>query len=156
VDVGVFSRVNAIYNGTQAGTANEDIAVIWQGTANSVFSLNSPGRPPSEANGIWGNEVAGTWHVPASSDLHAALWTDATVSLDLYMPEMDGAGLLEIMRSFLRLQSVPVIVCGPDCPTVLWWSGREYLRINDILVKSKATFDDILHAVEMALVRAPG
>ena len=81
--------------------------------------------------------------------------TPDLIILDLYMPEMDGAGLLEIMRSYLRLQSVPVIVWTglPDSPLV---DRARYLKINDILVKSKATFDDVLQAVEMALVRAPG
>ena len=83
---------------------------------------------------------------------------DATpdlIILDLFMPEMDGAGLLEIMRSYLRLQSLPVIIWTglPDSPLV---ERARYLKVNDILVKSKATLDDIHGAVEMALVRAPG
>lgn len=32
------------------------------------------------------------------------------VLLDLYMPEMDGPSLLEVVRSYLRLQSLPVVV----------------------------------------------
>lgn len=77
------------------------------------------------------------------------------IILDMFMPEMDGAGLLEIMRSYLRLQSLPVILWTglPDSPLV---ERARHLKVNDILVKSKATFDDIHQAVEMALVRAPG
>ena len=81
--------------------------------------------------------------------------TPDLIILDLFMPEMDGAGLLEIMRSYLRLQSLPVILWTglPDSPLV---ERARHLKVNDVLVKSKATFDDILNAVEMALVRAPG
>lgn len=77
------------------------------------------------------------------------------ILLDMFMPEMDGAGLLEIMRSYLRLQSLPVVVWTglPDSPLV---ERARHLKVNDILVKTKATFEDILRAVEMALVRAPG
>ena len=81
--------------------------------------------------------------------------TPHLIILDLFMPEMDGAGLLEIMRSYLRLQSLPVIVWTglPDSPLV---DRARHLKVNDILVKSKATLEDILAAVEMGLVRAPG
>lgn len=77
------------------------------------------------------------------------------IVLDMFMPEMDGAGLLEIMRSYLRLQSLPVIIWTglPESPLV---ERARHLKINDVLVKGKATLDDMLTAVEMALVRAPG
>jgi len=77
------------------------------------------------------------------------------IILDMFMPEMDGAGLLEIMRSYLRLQSLPVIVWTglPDSPLV---ERSRHLRVSDILIKTKASFDDIAAAVESALVRAPG
>ena len=77
VDLGDNSQVNAIYDGIQAGTGRVDNAVIWRGTAAGVFSLVHPGSP-SEAYGIWGNDVCGTTHSPLSSDPNAALWTDAT------------------------------------------------------------------------------
>ena len=42
------------------------------------------------------------------------------VVLDLFMPEMDGPGLLEVLRSYLRLQALPVIIWTglPDSPMV--------------------------------------
>lgn len=76
------------------------------------------------------------------------------VVLDLYMPEMDGAGLLEVLRSYLRLQSLPVVVLTglPDSPLV---ERARHLRVNAILVKSKAAPDDILQAVAQELARVP-
>lgn len=76
------------------------------------------------------------------------------VILDLFMPEMDGAGLLEILRSYLRLQSLPVVVLTglPDSPLV---DRARFLKVNSILVKGKATFPDILNAIQQDLHRAP-
>jgi CheY-like chemotaxis protein len=67
--------------------------------------------------------------------------------LDLFMPEMDGPSLLEILRSYLRLQSLPVIVITglPDSPLV---DRARHLKVNRILVKGKATFEDIQAAVQ--------
>src|SRR5438270_6589432 len=82
---------------------------------------------------------------------------DATpdlVILDLFMPQMDGANFLEITRSYLRLQSLPVVIVTglPDSPLV---ERARHLKVNAILVKGKATFDDILTAVQTELHRAP-
>jgi CheY-like chemotaxis protein len=76
------------------------------------------------------------------------------VILDLFMPEMDGGGLLEILRSYMRLQSLPVVVLTglPDSPFV---ERVRHLKVNSILVKGKATFDDILQAVRQELHRVP-
>ena len=77
------------------------------------------------------------------------------VILDLFMPDLDGASFLEVVRSYLRLQSLPVIVMTglPDSPMV---DRARHLKVNQILVKGKATFADIQQAVEQALVRLPG
>ena len=76
------------------------------------------------------------------------------VVLDLFMPEMDGAGLLEILRSYLRLQSLPVIVMTglPDSPMV---DRARHLKVNSILVKGKATFDEVLQSINQELHRVP-
>lgn len=78
--------------------------------------------------------------------------TPDLVVLDLYMPEMDGAGLLEILRSYLRLQSLPVVVLSglPDSPLV---ERARHLKVNAILVKGKANFDDISRAITDELHR---
>lgn len=94
--------------------------------------------------------------VPNGKEALAAILADTPdlVLLDLFMPEMDGAGLLEILRSYLRLQSLPVVVLTglPDSPMV---DRARYLKVNSILVKGKATPQDIIAAVEEALPRVP-
>ena len=77
------------------------------------------------------------------------------VILDLAMPEMDGPSFLEVIRSYLRLQSLPVVVLTglEESPMV---ARAQALKVNSVLVKSKATPDDILKAVEEAAVRVPG
>src|SRR5688572_25824988 len=80
--------------------------------------------------------------------------TPDLVMLDMFMPAMDGTSLLEVMRSYLRLQSLPVIVLTglPDSPQI---DRARHLKVNAILVKGKATFPDILQAVTQELVRVP-
>ena len=70
------------------------------------------------------------------------------------MPQMDGGGLLEVLRSYLRLQSLPVVVLTglPDSPMV---ERARHLKVNAILVKGKATLEDIGRAVQAELPRAP-
>ena len=77
------------------------------------------------------------------------------VILDLFMPEMDGGNFLEVIRSYLRLQSLPVIVLTglPDSPMV---ERARHLKVNTILVKGKATLEEIAEAVRMELHRVPG
>ena len=80
--------------------------------------------------------------------------TPDLIVLDMFMPQMDGGGLLEILRSYLRLQSLPVVVLTglPDSPMV---ERARHLKVNAILVKGKATLDDIGRAVQAELPRAP-
>jgi len=80
--------------------------------------------------------------------------TPDLIVLDLWMPVMDGTTLLEVLRSYLRLQSLPVIVLTglPDSPHV---DRARHLKVNSILVKGKASFDDILAAVKQELPRLP-
>jgi CheY-like chemotaxis protein len=77
------------------------------------------------------------------------------VVLDLYMPEMDGPSFLEVVRSYLRLQSLPVVVLTalPESPMV---DRARYLKVNSVLIKGKATFPEIKQAVEEAVHRVPG
>ncbi|HEV2296132.1 MAG TPA: response regulator [Tepidisphaeraceae bacterium] len=76
------------------------------------------------------------------------------VILDLLMPEMDGPSLLEILRSYLRLQVLPVIVLTGlrDSPIL---DRMRALRVNSILVKGKASLEDVRAAVEHELPRMP-
>src|SRR4051794_6140916 len=77
------------------------------------------------------------------------------VLLDLLMPEMDGPSFLEVVRSYLRIQSLPVVVLTglADSPMI---DRARALKVNSILVKSKAEPADILKAIEEAAVRYPG
>jgi CheY-like chemotaxis protein len=77
------------------------------------------------------------------------------ILLDLLMPEMDGPSFLEVTRSYLRIQSLPVVVLTglADSPMI---ERARSLKVNSILVKGKATPAEILNALEEALIRYPG
>jgi CheY-like chemotaxis protein len=68
--------------------------------------------------------------------------TPDLIILDLLMPEMDGPTLLEILRSYLRLQSLPVIVwtAYPDSP-IAERAMRQGLVA--LVQKGKASFAEI-------------
>jgi len=80
--------------------------------------------------------------------------TPDVVLLDLLMPEMDGPSFLEVVRSYLRLQSLPVVVFTglADSPMI---ERTRHLHVNAILVKGKASPEEILHALEAAVVSLP-
>jgi CheY-like chemotaxis protein len=81
--------------------------------------------------------------------------TPDVILLDLAMPEMDGPSFLEVIRSYLRLQSLPVVVLTAltDSPMI---DRVQALKVNSVLVKGKAKTADILKAIEEALARHPG
>jgi len=72
------------------------------------------------------------------------------VVLDLYMPEMDGIGFLEIVRSYLRLQTIPVVVLTgiPDSPLI---DRARALHVNAVLVKGKTLPHEIVETIEQQL-----
>lgn len=74
------------------------------------------------------------------------------IVLDLRMPEMDGAGLLEVLRSYLRLQNVPVIVwtAVPDSPIMDRALG---LKVDAVMVKPKATLEEIGREIQGQLAK---
>jgi CheY-like chemotaxis protein len=76
------------------------------------------------------------------------------VLLDLMMPEMDGPSFLEVVRSYLRLQSLPVVVFTglADSPMI---ERIRHLHVNAILVKGKASPEEILHALDAAVGSLP-
>jgi CheY-like chemotaxis protein len=75
--------------------------------------------------------------------------------LDLHMPEMDGAALLETIQSRLRLSMMPVVVLTgvPDSP--LAQRVRD-MDARTILTKGKATLRDVEAALRLAFNRVPG
>ena len=101
-----------------------------------------------------GHEVA---CVPNGREALAQVITDApdVILLDLIMPEMDGPSFLEVVRSYLRLQSLPVVVltAHQESPMI---ERVQNLKVNAVLVKGKATPEDIQRALEEAAIRAPG
>ena len=76
------------------------------------------------------------------------------VILDLLMPGLDGPSLLDILRSYLRLQSLPIIVLtgAPDSPQA---DRVRAAGVNAVLVKGTASFKDIEYAVNDAARRLP-
>ncbi len=74
--------------------------------------------------------------------------TPDLIVLDLLMPEMDGITLLEILRSYLRLQTLPVVVltAAPDSPQAR--RAAKVMGVNAVLAKGRASLDDVLRAIE--------
>jgi CheY-like chemotaxis protein len=72
--------------------------------------------------------------------------TPDLVVLDLLMPEMDGADLLVVLRSYLRLQGLPVVVltAAPDSPQA---SRAKQLGISAFLPKALVTLEQINRVV---------
>ena len=75
------------------------------------------------------------------------------IVLDLVMPEMDGTSFLEVIRSYLRLHALPVVVLTgfPNSPTA---ERASELKVNAILVKGRASPNEIVRAIEDAASRA--
>ncbi len=73
---------------------------------------------------------------------------------DLLMPELDGASLIEIIRSYLRVRSLPVIVLTglSDSPKI---ERVQSLGVNAVLVKGNATANEIADTIRQALHRVP-
>jgi CheY-like chemotaxis protein len=72
------------------------------------------------------------------------------IILDICMPDLDGAGFLKALRSYLGMPELPVVVLTgvPDSPLV---ERARMLTVNSVLVKGTATPQDVLDAVEQAL-----
>jgi CheY-like chemotaxis protein len=75
--------------------------------------------------------------------------------LDLLMPGLDGAALLEALRPDVRLNSLPVVVLtgAPDSPLV---ERARDMQVNTILTKGKASFHDVETALRLARHHVPG
>jgi CheY-like chemotaxis protein len=82
--------------------------------------------------------------------VHVMAHLPDVIILDLLMPEMDGASFLEVVRSYLRLKSLPVVVLTglSNDPMI---ERAEALQANFILAKDKASLDEIRRAVEGAI-----
>ena len=76
------------------------------------------------------------------------------VILDLFMPGMDGPGLLEILRSYMGLRTLPVVVLT-GAPHSSLVERIRHFNVNTVLVKATATFEDVLRAISDELARPP-
>src|SRR5436190_15270228 len=72
--------------------------------------------------------------VPNGREALVSVLTSApdVILLDLMMPEMDGPSFLEVIRSYLRLQSMPVVVLTAlaDSPMI---DRVQHLKVNSVL-----------------------
>jgi CheY-like chemotaxis protein len=74
--------------------------------------------------------------------------------LDLRMPDVDGLKLLEVMRSYLRWHSFPVIMLtGLATPDQI--ARAEGLGVERVFQKSSFKFSDLVNAVNEVLGTAP-
>jgi len=75
--------------------------------------------------------------------------------LDLLMPEMDGAMLLQAVRSDVQLGRLPVVVLTgvPDSPLA---QRTRDMNVNTVLTKGKASFRDVEAALRLARRHVPG
>lgn len=93
--------------------------------------------------------------VPNGRDALAALITerpDAAI-LDLRMPVMDGLEFLQVIRSYLRWYSLPVIVVtavphGPMLDRV------QSLGVTKVFQKAAMNYDEVAAAVDEAVLTA--
>lgn len=74
------------------------------------------------------------------------------VLLDLLMPEMDGPTFLEVVRSYLRLHALPVVIYTGLVESLMVDHARA-LEAGPVLTKGKATGEEIVKALEEAVVR---
>src|SRR3954469_15628487 len=78
--------------------------------------------------------------------------TPDAIVLDMRMPMMDGAMFLDVVRSYLRLQNIPVLLftAYPDGPEV---DRAKRLGVRGVYQKGQ-DFTPILDAVEEAVASA--
>ena len=70
--------------------------------------------------------------------------------LDMRMPELDGIGLLEVLRSYLRWHDLPVIVLSAHGSDTELQRARE-LGVSDIFHKANFLLADLATAVDRLL-----
>jgi CheY-like chemotaxis protein len=72
--------------------------------------------------------------------------------LDLALPEMDGVRLIQLIRSYRRLASIPVVVLT-GLSTGKLFEEAQSLNVSSFLLKSVATTGQIRTAVRAALTQ---
>jgi CheY-like chemotaxis protein len=94
-------------------------------------------------------------HTETAPSGHEALGTIMNhkpdlVVLDLSMPGMDGTDVLDVIRSYMRLQSLPVVIWTGMAEGDLVAKAWE-LKVASVVPKGQSNFNNILAAVELAL-----
>src|SRR3954468_5559020 len=88
-----------------------------------------------------GHKVTG---VPNGRDALSSILanTPDLLLLDLLMPEMDGTDLVEILRSYLRLRTLPIVVitAAPESPQA-YRAKRQ--KVNAVLPKASVSLDEL-------------
>jgi CheY-like chemotaxis protein len=77
--------------------------------------------------------------------------TPDVVVLDLRMPEMDGASLLDVLRSYLRLQHLPVIIWTAVPDSSIMDRARR-MKVDAMLVKTQVSLEEIGHVIQHHLM----
>jgi CheY-like chemotaxis protein len=93
--------------------------------------------------------------VPNGREALAALINgrpDAVV-LDVRMPEMDGIALLEVLRSYLRWNKLPVMLLTAHANKPQVDRARQ-LGVKHVFHKANFTLVELLHAIEDSLPAA--
>jgi CheY-like chemotaxis protein len=78
--------------------------------------------------------------------------TPDAVLLDLALPEMDGVRLVQLVRSYRRLASIPVVVLT-GLSTGKLFEEAQSLNVSSFLLKSVTTTGQIRSAVRTALTQ---
>jgi CheY-like chemotaxis protein len=76
------------------------------------------------------------------------------VVLDVRMPEMDGIALLEVLRSYLRWNNLPVILLTAHANKEQIARARQ-LDVQHVFHKANFTLPDLLRAVEEEVSKNP-
>jgi CheY-like chemotaxis protein len=80
--------------------------------------------------------------------------TPDAIILDLFMPHMDGVKFMEVVRSYLRLQSLRIVILTafPESPLV---KRAQELAATRVLAKSRVSLKQIEEAVRADLASPP-
>jgi CheY-like chemotaxis protein len=80
--------------------------------------------------------------------------TPDVIISDLNMPDMNGVTLLETLRAYVRLQTVPLILWTGAADSLMLERAKK-LGISAVLIKAHATLDEIRSAIDRALRDKP-
>jgi CheY-like chemotaxis protein len=72
------------------------------------------------------------------------------ILLDVRMPEMDGVTFLQVLRSYLGWQDIPVVIFTalPDGPEL---ERTKKYNVHAVLLKAEATLEHVTQTLEASL-----